>query len=462
MKLTHLQENAKTLAVLLGVDEDDAARRLKLRIAVSFDPHMAVSRELGEHVIAMLSRTVEYAGAPDGGPFSAEVVLGPRAPATSAPVKVYAGQHGLDFVIRDAEPLTDNFAKTHSAMLVVASCYVAAAAVRAALGPIFPIKSPAPLVLRWADLFGDDLQALSDPVDIGETYLAGVGAVGNGFLYTLRYFDVHGTLFVTDPKKVTLGGLNRCLLFGTQDVDQRKATRICQIAKPHFPGLRLVPIDATLADARRARGKKFLLERLVVGVDSRRARRSLQTELPREVFDASTTDVREIVLHFNRQPTTLACLSCVYPETERERHHEQNIAEALGLTVDQVRSGYITKSVALEICHKHTGCKPEDLIGRAFDTVYKELCGLGLLQDSEGRQVLAPFSFVSVLAGAYLAIEFAIRLADKNQQHRFNYWRASPWHSPNPQLYQRRSRNPECEFCSKPYFRRAIEETWHP
>ena len=65
-------------------------------------------------------------------------------------------------------------------------------------------------------------------------------------------------------------------------------------------------------------------------MDSRRARRSLQMELPPSVFDASTTGVSEVVLHFNRQPSELACLSCIYPENERERAHEENVAEALG------------------------------------------------------------------------------------------------------------------------------------
>ncbi len=460
MKLTPYQENAKALAALLGIEEDEAARRLQLRIAVTFDPDIAVSRDLAEYVVAMLGRTVEYAGVPDSGPFAAEVVIGPRTPATSAPVKLYAGQEGADFVIREGTPTQDRLSETHRALLVIAACYVAASAVRSALGPSFPIQNTGSIVLRWPDLLGSLLDRLDVPIDIGETYLAGAGAVGNGFLYTLRHFDVRGTLNITDPKRVTVGGLNRCLLFSLEDVDYPKATRICKIAKPLFPGLRLVPLDMSLADARKSRGKDFLIQRLVVGVDSRRARRSLQTELPGEVFDASTTDVREVVLHFNRQPTELACLSCIYPENEREREHEVNVAEALGVTPEEVRSGYIIESVARKICGKYPECKLEDLLGRAFDTLYKELCGLGRLQDAQGQQVLAPFSFVSVLAGAYLALEFAVRTAEKNISSRFNYWRASPWRSPNLHLRQSRARDPQCEFCSKPSFRRAIVQTW--
>jgi hypothetical protein len=101
----------------------------------------------------------------------------------------------------------------------------------------------------------------------------------------------------------------------------------------------------------------------------------------------------------------------------------------------------------------------EDLLGRAFDTVYKELCGVGKLKNVGGEQVLAPFSFVSVLAGAYLAIELAIRVSRAGEP-RFNYWRVSPWHSPVPVLRQTRSRDAACEFCSKPYFRQAMKDLW--
>src|SRR6516162_8139344 len=101
MKLTHRQENAKTLAALLGIEEEEAAQRLSLRIAVTFDARNDKARELGAHIIEMLRRTVDYAGAADSGPFAAEIVIGPCTPATTAIPRVYAGELGKDFVIRE-------------------------------------------------------------------------------------------------------------------------------------------------------------------------------------------------------------------------------------------------------------------------------------------------------------------------------------------------------------------------
>lgn len=459
MSLTANQENAKALAVLLGIDEGEAALRLKLWIAVNFDATNAMSRALGDHVIALLSRTVEHASIPKEEACDVEVIIGRRASVVSAKSRVYAGQAGPAFIVDAGGPLEPCDADTPLPFLVIEACHIAAAALRAAIGLTLSVGSREPVKLDWRDLFGPRIDVFAAPIDISKTYLAGAGAVGHGFVCTLQYFDVCGSLHIADPKTITPGGLNRCLLLTAEDVGHPKASRLCQIAQPLFKRLQLIPIDKTLDDELKAQGKDARVEKLVVGVDSRRARRSLQMNLPRFVFDASTTGVSEIVLHFNQQPSELACLGCIYPETERERAHEENVAEALGLSLDDVRAGFISQAIAVKICRKYGELRVEDFVGRAFDTVYKELCGVGKLKSVGSEQVLAPFSFVSVLAGAYLAIEFALRVSEPDES-RFNYWRVSPWHSPVPSLRQLRPRLEGCEFCSKSYFQRAMKDLW--
>ena len=459
MTLTANQENAKALAALLGIDEAEAAVRLKLRIAVNFDATDAVSRALGGHVIALLSRTVDHVGVPTDDVCDVEVVIGCRESAVAAKTRVYSGQAESVFLVDAGRRLESCDRDTPLSFLVIEACHIAAATLRAAMGDSLSVGSREPVTLDWRELFGPRIDFFASPVDIGDTYLAGAGAVGHGFVYTLQYFDVRGRLHIADPKAITAGGLNRCLLLHTEDVGRPKATRLCQLAQPLFPSLELVPVDKTLDEALKALGKGARVEKLVVGVDSRRARRSLQMNLPRFVFDASTTGVSEIVLHSNRQPSELACLSCIYPENERERAHEENVAEALGLSLDEVRAGFISEAIAAKICSKYGELRVEDLVGRAFDTVYKELCGVGKLKSLGGEQVLAPFSFVSVLAGAYLAIEFALRV-NQPDDGRFNYWRVSPWHTPVPALRQIRPRVEGCEFCSKSYIQRAMKDLW--
>jgi len=168
------------------------------------------------------------------------------------------------------------------------------------------------------------------------------------------------------------------------------------------------------------------VRRLIVAVDSRRARRHLQNELPGEVFDASTTGSQEIVLHCNRQPTELACLGCIYPYDEAELTHEQAVAGHLGIEVEAVREERINSAIAHRICAAHPHLDPREIEGLAFDTLYKQLCSSGKLRSVAGKQVIAPFAFVSVLAGALLLLEIMKRQPG-DEREASNDWRVNPW-----------------------------------
>jgi len=348
----------------------------------------------------------------------------------------------------------------HGALALLTSCYASALLMAASLRGRLPLAPASSIELKWAELFGPNLNFLSEHCALGEIFLAGAGAVGNSFLYTLKYLRTSGTLYICDPKDVMPGGLNRCLWFTESDLHKPKAERLCARAQSAFDDLRLIPVVGTVGHAVKARDGGRPVERLVVGVDSRRARRSIQLEFPREVFDASTTDIREIVVHFSRQPTDRACLSCIYPENERELTHQHHVADALGIDLAEVNQEFITQATAMKIVAKYPALDPRDLVGRAFDSLFKELCGQGVLRSAEGRQVLAPFSFVSVLAGAYLAIEVVRRCSLGAGADTYNYWRASPWHSPNLALRQQRVRLEHCECCGNETLRAVNRQLW--
>src|SRR5262249_27665946 len=158
----------------------------------------------------------------------------------------------------------------------------------------------------------------------------------------------------------------------------------------------------TLRDAIRETGGAAP-ETLIVAVDSRRARRGLQNEMPRAVFDASTTGITEVVLHVNRIPSAHACMSCIYHEAPDDAAHEAHIADSLGVDVAAVRTSFVSPEAALAIATKYPQLHAKDLVGLAYDSVFKELCGKGQLKTATADRVLAPFAFVSVLAGVMLA-----------------------------------------------------------
>ena len=280
-----------------------------------------------------------------------------------------------------------------------------------------------------------------------------------GFLWAARHLNFRGQLRIADDDTVSPGNLNRQIWFQPDDIGLPKVDRIAERAEMFFPQLELVPHRCRLQDIP-DRSIAPWLRRLIVAVDSRRARRELQNEFPGEVFDSSTTDIREIVVHYNVQPDALACLSCIYEADEQEFTREKHIAEHLGVSVEDVRSDRISSSAARQISTKHRKLRPEDLIGVAYDTLFKALCAEGQLATPEGRRIIAPFAFISVLSGTLLALEVVRRLGHGSHARDFNYWRLSPWYPVDRRRWMTRQRQPGCAFCADPILDKVNSDLW--
>ena len=458
MKLTSSQENARTLASILGLDETEATALLQVSVLITVDKKDILSAFLAERLHELMTRTVssvrDFIDA-DKEP-AIEIVVGRRSPRSNAPkVRVFISNRSI--TIGTELILTNDPSHVHRAILLLGACYTAAFAMKTLFQGL-PGQNMHRLELNYHELLGRDLILLNNAVDLGSTCLAGAGAIGNAFLYALRYFTVQGQMNIVDPKTVRDGNLNRCMFFKPEDIGYYKAERLAKAAQPYFSKLELVPHNTIFRELP-GRSDGPWLKRLVVGVDSRRARRTLQSEIPGEVFDASTTDIREVVLHFHRQPTTGACMSCIYYQELAELAHERHVAEVLGVLIEDVKTGFITEESARKICSKYVQFQPHQLVGNAFDTLFKQMCGEGKLKTVEDRQVLAPFSFVSVLAGTYQAIEF-IRRVQKGHEGLFNYWRLSPWASPQPRLRVVRPSRPDCEFCGDKLKKQITTTLW--
>jgi hypothetical protein len=194
-----------------------------------------------------------------------------------------------------------------------------------------------------------------------------------------------------------------------------------------------------------------------VTVDSRLVRRSIQLEAPRRIIDASTTDVRGVVIHSNTLPTDQACLACIYRHVPEEHARERSIAEGLGVDLSDVRGGLITESVARRIAKTRPGIDPTAIVNLAFDSLFRQLCSEQALATPEGRQVLAPFAFVSAWAGILMAVEALRSFAGTTAT---NYWSVDPWNLPIARSRTLRPRHPDCQFCSKPEFQPIIQALW--
>jgi len=454
-------ENARTLSQIVGVDEPVAAEMLSCTISISFDPHDTRAVWLASYIGLLLGRTVRKVSLNVTEPSDIlEIVLGHCAKRTRLQLTVYVGASFGQLKIATSGRTGEFDESFHPALLMLASCYVSAfvlriSVLRSATG--LPLRDPMLIDLETLPGYSRfaDLSPITMPVG---TFLAGAGAIGNAFIWALQAFEVNGTLTICDPDVVSPGNLNRCVLFKGTDVGQLKAETLAREARKILPNLTLRSEPVELSKVRERSGRQWLRQ-LIIAVDSRRTRRRLQREIPGEVYDASTTGVQELVLHFNRQPDVLACLGCIYKEDEGERLHEAHVAEALGVDAEDVQNGWITPAAAQAIASKYVTLQPEQLVGIAYDTLFKQLCGQQALTVEADKQVLAPFAFVSALAGIYLAIEFVLRNQSSHSE-RFNYWRASPWAEPNPRAMTLRPQDPQCGVCSDPVYNRVARALW--
>jgi hypothetical protein len=451
------QENAATLAATLGLSADSAAELLDLAITVTADPADREAQRIAREVSDLLIRTVRDASTSVTNAAAAELIIG-LTPARTAGIKVYLSIDSEQAIIsRHAQAMRVCVPVSPIIGLLIA-CYASAAMLYHATEGILPFELPDPFVVRFSEL-GIDLRSLAQPIDVGHAYLAGAGAIGNGFLWAARHLNFCGRLEIVDDDSVSSGNLNRQIWFHPDDIGHPKVDQLAAKAQPSFRQLELVPRRSRLQNLPERTDGPWL-RRLIIAVDSRRARRELQNEFPGEVFDASTTDIREIVLHHHRQPTALACLSCIYEPDAEEFSREQHIAAHLGVSVDDVRSERISDRSAALIASRFPRVRAPDITGMAYDSFFKTLCSEGQLAPLADKRIVAPFAFVSVLAGTMLALEIVRRLGSGSSDSDFNYWRLSPWHPPFGRRRIVRPRQAGCTFCGRPTMTKLNAKLW--
>ncbi len=455
MGLTARQENELTLANLLGISPQLAETLLNIEIFLNIDQKSVLAKSIGGEIEKILSRTINRAGTVPGKPVL-EIVIGDTKPTTTAAL-LYVNFINNEFRISQ-KPYGFSEAPVHKLLLLIVACYASALALRKALNPD-DIQGDDEIILNFKKLFTYDLGQLDSDVDVGKIFLAGAGAIGNAFLYGLSFLNVRGELIISDFDAVSDGNLNRCIWFEPQDTGKNKATVLKERAQSFFPHLQIVDYTSALNTIADRKENPKWLSKLIVAVDSKRVRRSLQSEVPGEVFDASTTGVEEIVFHFHKRPLVdNACLSCIYYLESDEMAHEKHIAETLSVSIDEIRSGQVTSEASRKIIERYPDLQGRNLIGLSYDTLFKELCGQYKSELAEGAQVLAPFSFVSILAGAILALETFFRI--KSGSHKYNYWRLNPWRNPLPDLKRNYPKNPKCDFCGDEVKNKTANQIW--
>ena len=225
------RENAAALATALGLSVSEASVALDLHIAITVEPADATAAQIGYEISQLLRRTVRQVtlGAPHEN-VAAELIVGSATPRTNAK-QLYLS------VLPDHAKISQNrqnvkiCAPTLPILVLLISCYASAATLSRALDRTLPFAPPDPFILDFRQM-GIDWNSVMAPIDLEHTYVAGAGAIGNGFLWAARHLNFRGQLSVADDDVVSSGNLNRQIWFQTDDIDLPKVDRIIETGYP--------------------------------------------------------------------------------------------------------------------------------------------------------------------------------------------------------------------------------------
>ena len=271
-------------------------------------------------------------------------------------------------------------------------------------------------VLKLAKNAGNGKEKVLKETDLGDFTLAGIGAIGNGVLWSLKNNPLlTGNLCVIDKQEVELSNLQRYVITNQDSVDKLKV----DIAEDFLSstGIKVTKSPKTWEE-HVIQSNNYNLETVLVGVDSAEGRMAVQGTLPKTIFNAWTqTEAIGISRHldFLADP----CLVCLYIPRYERKHNFEIIAERLGIPEKGVMvRDYLADEKPVDmpflkhVCGKdHRKLKKlKPFLGLSVEIFQsKVVCG-GILLPASGsdQEMEVPMAFESALAGILLVAEMVI------------------------------------------------------
>jgi len=260
------------------------------------------------------------------------------------------------------------------------------------------------------------------PVDLGESHLVGLGAIGNGAVWTLsRVPELSGELHLVDHEEVDLTNLQRYVLAMMADVGTSKVTLAEGVLRG--TGLQVKAHPERWGAYLAARGD-CNLQRVAVAMDSADDRRAVQAALPRWIVNA-WTQPDDLGVSRHSFLGVHACLACLYMPEGKRKSEAEIIAEVVVYPNEwrevggRLYKGTPTERAFLERIAEAREIDIEQLLPferKHLRDLYREgVCGgtvIGLGNgNNEDARAEVPMAFQSALAGVMLAAELVANAA---------------------------------------------------
>jgi len=379
---------------------------------------------------------------PDGTGGIAVVVGSTQHPSVGDTQVFYAGSRGWCACFSPAAPVGSG-ATQNPMGAAAAACFALANVFRAVFSPYLERAEPDnTFALSLLDYLPRDLDTGADHagpalpeegIDLGETMLAGVGAIGSAAVWALaRVPELRGKLHLIDPQTVALSNLQRYVLalqehaaIALAKVDVAAAALSAGADSRRGSALNVVPHRATWAGFLDARGD-WTIGRVLTAFDTVEDRIAAQAALPRRLLNAWTQLGNLGVsrhLSFGKTP----CVACLHRPRAGGKSEAELIGDAMGLPG--------TPEIVRELLHSGAPIGEEFIRGVAtrreiedpdglevllrfapasLRSFYSDaFCGgvilrLGGRTEGAAARAEAPMAFQSALAGVMLAAELVI------------------------------------------------------
>lgn len=270
-------------------------------------------------------------------------------------------------------------------------------------------------------------------VDIGTIHLAGLGAIGNAFLWTLaKVPTLAGTIHGIDPEVIQASNAQRYVLTTSGDDGRSKTDVAIGFLGKENPGVKFVPHKMTWGEFLATEPPPWRLERVVVALDSSVDRIGVQASLPRWICNG-WTQPGDLGVSRHRFRRGEACLTCLYFPSGTIKNEDQLVAEAVGLAGHELavrkllHTGEAVGIGVIRNIAEALKVSVDELVpyaDRPLRDFYSEaICGGVILRlqaqsaddslranydrGSAGGTAEAPMAFQSALAGVLLASELA-------------------------------------------------------
>ncbi|QIN84647.1 hypothetical protein GBA63_19815 [Rubrobacter tropicus] len=427
---------------VVAVTFDDAATgspegRITLELAVNLlsrlYPRLAVVPSGGEteglaEDLVSLARSINPKIDIESGLEGADICLSVGStPATGTTPVVYLGSDGWVAQISTKDPQGSGPTENPFGA-AAAACLGAANAFRAVFSSQLPkgnLDDDLSLsLLDYKPFAAKPINTELASVDLSESHLIGLGAIGNGAVWTLsKVKGVSGTLHLVDHEEVDLSNLQRYVLTTAADVGASKVALAADMLQDTGFAVRTHPERWGVHLA--ARGD-WDLQRVAVAVDSVEDRIAVQAALPRWIVNA-WTQPDDLGISRHAFLGDQACLACLYLPEEKRKSEAEIMAEVFGFSEEwrvvgeRLYKGTPTDRAFLESIAAAQGIAIEQLLpfeGKHLRTLYQEgVCGgavIGFGDRADDEQAEVPLAFQSALAGVMLAADLVTNAGGLN------------------------------------------------